>query len=204
MTRSERLVPTPHGDAHLDRRRVRPAGSARGTLVLGHGAGGTVQAPDLQAVAEVAHDAGWHVELLTQPYRVAGRRAPAPAAQLDAAWLAVLATLRRGRGPPLVVGGRSSGARVACRTALATGADGVLALAVPLLAPRRGGPPASRADELDGAGVDVLVVQGERDRFGVPEAAAGREVVVVPGDHALRRDPARTAAAALDWLQRRA
>ncbi|GAB2911721.1 alpha/beta hydrolase [Rhodococcus aerolatus] len=202
MTRSERTVATPHGPAHLDRRRVRPAAAARGTLLLGHGAGGTVAAPDLQAVAAAAHDDGWHVDLLTQPYRVAGRRAPAPAAQLDAAWLAVVAAVGRRAGPRLVVGGRSSGARVACRTAAAARADAVLCLAFPLLAPRRAGDPVSRLPELDGAGVPVLVVQGASDRFGVPAPAPGREVVVVPGDHALRRDPPGTSAAVTAWLGR--
>jgi predicted alpha/beta-hydrolase family hydrolase len=202
VPRTELVVTTPHGDAVVQRLRVRPARGARGSLVLGHGAGGTVEAPDLQAVAAAAHRDGWHVALVTQPYRAAGRRAPAPAAQLDTAWLAVCAALRRGAGPRLVVGGRSSGARVACRTAAAARADAVLALAFPLLAPRRGGEPASRADELDAAGVPVLVVQGERDRFGVPGPGADREVVVVAGDHALRRDPGATAEHVAAWLAR--
>lgn len=202
--RPDLVVPTPHGDAHVRRLRVRPAREARGSLVLGHGAGGSVDAPDLLAVAAAAHAAGWHVALVTQPYRVAGRRAPAPAAQLDVAWTAVLAALRRGAGPRLVVGGRSSGARVACRTAAAVRADAVLCLAFPLLAPRRSGEPVSRAPELAGAWVPVLVVQGAADRFGVPAPDPGlrREVVVVPGDHALRRDVAGTAATVRGWLER--
>ena len=185
------LLDTPHGPARAHLRE-----GACGLLVLGHGAGGTIEAPDLQAVAAAAHDAGWGVALVEQPYRVAGRRSAAPAHQLDAAWTAVCAGLPR-RGP-LVTGGRSSGARVACRTAPATGAAAVLCLAFPLVTPKG----ASRQDELDGAGVPVLVVQGERDRFGVPAPAPGREVVVVRGDHALKADPAAVAATAAAWLAR--
>src|SRR5512132_236003 len=109
--------------------------------MLGHGASGGVGARDLRAVADVAREARCNVALVEQPYRVAGRRAPAPARQLDAAWTAVVEHLRAGelRGLPLVVGGRSSGARVACRTAAATGPVGVLCLAFPLQPPRRSG-----------------------------------------------------------------
>jgi predicted alpha/beta-hydrolase family hydrolase len=127
---------------------------------------------------------------------VAGRRAPAPARQLDAAWLAVVAAIAR-PGAPLVVGGRSSGARVACRTAGASGAARVLCLAFPLHPPGR--PEKSRLDELDGVRVPVLVVQGERDPFGTPPARAGRTVVPVPGTHTLRNRGA-VAAAVAKWL----
>ena len=102
--------------------------------MLGHGAGGGVTARDLVAAAETAVAQGVAVALVEQPYRVAGRRSPAPAHQLDTAWTAVVERLRSAEleGLPLVVGGRSSGARVACRTAGATGAAGVLCLAFPL------------------------------------------------------------------------
>ena len=126
-------------------------------------------------MTELAVGLGWTVALVEQPYRVAGRRSPAPAHHLDAAWIAVLEQLRAGplASLPVVTGGRSSGARVACRTAAATGAAGVLCLAFPLIAPRSG---KSRQDELDGVAVPVLVVQGDRDQFGVPEPGPGREV----------------------------
>ena len=154
-------VGTPFGTAkaHLNH-----AAEPRGALVLGHGAGGGVQAKDLVAVAGVAHSLGLSVALVEQPYRVAGRRSPAPAHQLDAAWSAVIDHLRAHelRGLPLVAGGRSSGARVACRTAEATGAVGVLCLAFPLQPPRRAGaaPAPSRLAELDAVTVPTLVVQG--------------------------------------------
>ena len=164
-------------------------------------------APDLVAVTEVARAEGVSVALVEQPYRVAGRRAPAPARQLDAAWTAVVEHLLGGelRGLALVAGGRSAGARVACRTAEATGAAGVLCLAFPLRPPRRSGaaPAASRLPELDAVTVPTLVVQGERDRFGIPPAGALRTVVRVPGDHSLRSDPQAVADAVRDWLARR-
>jgi predicted alpha/beta-hydrolase family hydrolase len=140
------------------------------------------------------------VALIEQPYRVAGRRSPAPARQLDEAWIAVIEALHRGplRGLELVTGGRSSGARVACRTASATGAIGVLCLAFPVHPP--GKPEVSRADELR-TGLPTLVVNGDRDPFGVPGRSPGRRVVVRPGEtHALGRDPAGVAAVTLRWL----
>jgi predicted alpha/beta-hydrolase family hydrolase len=170
-------------------------------LVLGHGAGGSVDAPDLRAATAAALAAGVSVATVEQPYRVAGRRSPAPAHHLDAAWIAVIEQLRAGAlaGLPLITGGRSSGARVACRTALATASAGVLCLAFPLIAP--GG--ASRQDELDGAGVPVLVVQGENDRFGRPAAGGDREVVVVRGDHGLKKDLDLVETAVGKWLSSR-
>jgi len=156
------------------------------------------------AVTDVARSEGVSVVLVEQPYRVAGRRSPAPARQLDAAWTAVVDHLLAGelRGLPLVVGGRSLGARVACRTAEKTGAVGVLCLAFPLQPPRRSGgaPPASRLHELDAVTVPMLVVQGARDRFGIPPATARRTVVQVPGDHSLRTDLDAVAAAVRAWL----
>ena len=194
---------TPHGPA---RAHLHPVASARAALVLGHGAGGGVQAPDLRAAAAAARAEGVFVVLVEQPYRVAGRRSPAPAAQLDAAWTAVVGELRAGAvaALPLLVGGRSSGARVACRTASATGASGVLCLAFPLQPPRRkdGRLPPSRLEELDAVGVPVLVVQGARDHFGIPPGAPGRTVVEVGGTHSLRGDLVPLRAAVGAWLRR--
>ena len=194
-------IDTPHGPANAH---LHSADESRGALILGHGAGGGVTAPDLVAVTAAARDVGFDVVLVEQPYRVAGRRAPAPARQLDAAWTAVVDQLRAGelRGLSLVVGGRSLGARVACRTVEHTGAIGVLCLAFPLLPPRRKAAPQSRLPELDAVTVPVLVVQGERDPFGMPPPGPGREVVQVPGDHGLKTDTPAVAAAAGDWLQR--
>lgn len=191
-------VETPQGPARVH---LHPVDHPRAALVLGHGAGGGVAARDLAAATEAARAAGVSVGLVEQPYRVAGRRSPAPAPRLDEAWTAVVGRLRERelRGLPVVVGGRSSGARVACRTAAATGAVGVLCLAFPLRPPRRG-PAPSRLDELDAVAVPTLVVQGSRDPFGVPPAAPGRRVVEVAGDHALRADLGAVAAAVRGWL----
>lgn len=176
-----------------------PAGPPVSMLVLGHGAGGDVDAPDLTAVRDAAVAGGVRVVLVTQPYRVAGRRAPAPAGHLDEAWTAVVGEVRD-HDVPLIVGGRSSGARVACRTASALGAAGVLALAFPLHPP--GKPERSRADELPAA-LPTLVVNGDRDPFGTPEPTGAVEVAVRPGAvHDLRRDLPGTAAVVAEWLRR--
>jgi len=165
-----------------------------------------VTSPDLVAVTDVARSEGVSVALVEQPYRVAGRRAPAPARQLDAAWTTVVDHLLGGelRGLPLVVGGRSLGARVACRTAGSTGAVGLLCLAFPLQPPRRSGARAaqSRLPELDEVEVPTLVVQGARDPFGIPPEAVSRTVVQVPGNHSLRTDVEAVAAAVRAWLPR--
>jgi hypothetical protein len=194
---------TPHGPA---RAHVHDADDPRAAMLLGHGAGGSVTAPDLVAVTAAAVAGGVSVALVEQPYRVAGRRSAAPARQLDAAWIAVAAQLGDGAfaGLPLVAGGRSSGARVACRTAAAVGARGVLCLAFPLHPPRRGAATGqqTRLPELEAVAVPVLVVQGESDRFGLPPAAGGREVAVVAGDHALKKDVGAVADAARAWLAR--
>jgi uncharacterized protein len=192
---------TPHGPAraHLER-----AEQPRAALILGHGAGGGVSAPDLVAAAEVALAEQVTVALVEQPYRVAGRRSPAPAGQLDTCWVAVVEQLAAGEldGLPLVVGGRSLGARVACRTVEATGAAAVLCLAFPVLPPRRKGgkPPQSRQAELDAVPLPMLVVQGEGDQFGMPSPGPNRTVVTVPGNHSLRKDTEAVAAAVRDWL----
>jgi uncharacterized protein len=169
--------------------------------VLGHG----VNAPDLTVTAAVAVAAGIDVALVEQPYRVAGRRAPAPAPRLDAAWLTVIARLADGElaGRPLVFGGRSMGARVACRTAQEGNAVAVLCLAFPLLPPRRAAArtaPVSRQSELDAVPVPMLVVQGARDRFGMPGPGPGRSVVTVNGDHSLRADLDAVRGAVGEWL----
>jgi uncharacterized protein len=194
-------VDTPHGTANIHLHRVE---EPRAALVLGHGAAGGVTAPDLVAATEAALAERVGVALVEQPYRVAGRKSPAPARQLDAAWTAVIEHLAKGelRGLPLIVGGRSLGARVACRTAESARAVAVLCLAFPLQPPRRSGgsEPATRLPELDQVAVPTLVVQGERDSFGIPPAGRRREVVLVPGDHSLRTDPDAVAAAVRDWL----
>jgi predicted alpha/beta-hydrolase family hydrolase len=188
-------IDTPHGPARVH---LPPVEDPSAALVLGHGAGGGVQARDLVAAAGVAMSAGFAVALVEQPYRVAGRRSPPPARQLDAAWIAVCERLAAGelRGLPLITGGRSSGARVACRTASAVGAHAVLCLAFPLVAPSG----VSRLEELDAVAVPVLVVQGQSDRFGIPPEASNRRVVVIRGDHALRSDMPALQDAVAEWL----
>lgn len=194
-------VDTPTGEAVAHLHRVK---SPRAALVLGHGAGGGVEAPDLVAAADAARAEGVAVALVEQPYRVAGRRSPASAKRLDEAWIAVVERLadRELGGLPLIVGGRSLGARVACRSVEATGADAVLCLAFPLQPPARKGKPPSpdRLPELDAVTVPVLVVQGDRDRFGMPPSSRRREVAVVPGDHGLKADTDAIGAAVRSWL----
>ena len=194
-------IPTPHGEA---RAHLHAAEEPRGALALGHGAGGGVEAPDLIAATEAAGRQGFSVALVEQPYRVAGRRSSPPAHLLDAAWLAVVRELAEGElsGLPLIAGGRSAGARVACRTAAATGASAVLCLAFPLQPPARKGKPlaADRLHELEAVTVPVLVVQGEGDRFGMPPPGPARDVVQVPGDHSLRKDRQAVVEAVERWL----
>jgi predicted alpha/beta-hydrolase family hydrolase len=188
------------GQVRLDR----PAGRTRpkGLLVLGHGASGGIDAPDLVAVTHAAVSAGIVVARTTQPYRVAGRRVPPALPVLDEAFGALVADVRGHVGVrlPFIVGGRSSGARVACRTAASLGARGALALAFPLHPP--GKVDASRAGELDPT-IATLVVNGARDPFGVPEPVGQVEVVVRPGNgHDLRRDLATTAELCVTWILR--
>jgi hypothetical protein len=166
----------------------RPA-KATAILALTHGAGGGVGSPDLRAVRDAAASAGIAVALITQPYRVAGRAAPPRPPVQEPPWLELIVALRRRRGfgaLPLIIGGRSNGARLACRTATVCRAAAVVALAYPLHPP--GKPDVSRLDELEQPTVPVLVVQGDRDPFGMPPAGRGRQVVVIPGaDHALKK-----------------
>jgi uncharacterized protein len=177
-----------------------PAGAPRALLLLGHGAGGTVNSPDLAATTAAALAAGYAVARVTQPYRVAGKKAPPRAPVLDEAWLAVAA---RTAIPelPLVVGGRSSGARVACRTATALAAAAVVTLAFPTKPPRSD---QDRLAELAAPAVPVLVVQGAGDPFGIPPEAPGRTVTVLPGATHTIRGPAARAAGEIvvDWLEK--
>jgi uncharacterized protein len=190
---------TPVGAA---RAHLHPVDGAAAALVLGHGAGGGVESPDLVAAKDAALAAGLSVVLVEQPYRVAGRRSPAPANQLDIAWTSVLEQLREGdlAALPVISGGRSAGARVACRTVAEVGAAAVLCLAFPVHPPGRGDDPTkSRLPELDAVTVPVLVVQGERDPFGIPPDGPNRTVVLVPGTHSLKSTSA-IGAAVSDWL----
>jgi uncharacterized protein len=170
----ERIVGTPHGEARIVAHRARRPVA---TLALGHGAGAGIESGDLTALAARLPKQDINVFLIEQPWRRAGKKiAPAPKI-LDEAWIAIIGQLRV--RTPLVIGGRSAGARVACRTASSLGASGVLALAFPLHPP--GKPGSSRVDELQGAGLPTLVVQGERDPFGAPEEFPPlTEMAVVP------------------------
>jgi uncharacterized protein len=197
-------VDTPHGPArvHVHPAEAGAAAEPRAALLLGHGAGGGVTSRDLTNVTGVARAAGITVGLVEQPYRVAGRRSPAPAQQLDTAWMAVVERLRADelRDLRLVVGGRSAGARVACRTAADSGAIAVLCLAFPLHPPGR--PDKTRLPELDAVEVATLIVQGASDPFGMPPSAANREVVTVAGNHSLSSDLEAVGEAAGAWLSR--
>ena len=205
VRKSVKEIDTPVGMARAHRwRPTRPCGA----LVLGHGAGGSSWSADLRALTSLTAG-GWLVVLVEQPWRVAGRKVATPPAQLDVAWLAVMQVLTSGRGAlprPLVVGGRSAGARVACRTAAAVGADAVLALSFPLHPP--GKPDRSRAPEallVTGAGTRLVVIQGEKDPFGSPEdlrsvLGDAAEVVSARGDHSFTRNPADVLDAARAFL----
>ncbi|MCX5375969.1 alpha/beta family hydrolase [Streptomyces sp. NBC_00091] len=184
MTTRTESVDTPAGEARITWHTAR---AARLVLALGHGAGGGIEARDLQALAAALPARGVTVALVEQPWRVAGKKVAAAPKVLDEGWRALWPALER-PGPPVVAGGRSAGARVACRTAAALGAAGVLALAFPLHPPGR--PESSRAAELLDAGRPTLVVQGGRDPFGRPGefppsgAQDPYELVEVPfGDH---------------------
>ena len=190
-------IDTPHGPA---RATLHEADDPRAVLALGHGAGGSIESADLVAATEAANARRVTVALVEQPYLVARRRSAAPAPQLDTAWKAVIEHLPL-QGLPLIAGGRSSGARVACRTAAETNATAVLCLAFPVHPP--GKPEKSRLDELDGVEVPVLVIQGESDPFGMPPDAPGRQVVVVPGTHSFTRAVTGVPEAAREVLAQR-
>jgi uncharacterized protein len=196
-------IVTPHGPA---RAHLHVAADPGAAVILGHGAGGGIGAKDLQAATAAALVEGATVALIEQPYRVAGRHSPAPARQLDAAWLAVIERLSGSEleGLPLIAGGRSSGARVACRTAEATGAIAVLCLAFPFQPPRRGAgdSPQTRQPELDLVKVPTLIVQGKSDPFGIPPPARRRKVVTVRGNHSLRGDLDAVGTAVGRWIGR--
>lgn len=180
MTES-RTFETPQGPARLvAHRSKRPIAS----LLLSHGAGGGIDAADLEALAHRLPGQGISVLLLEQPWRVAGRKIAGPPASLDAALRSVADQIRP--RTPLVVGGRSAGARSAARCARELGASGCLALSFPLHPP--GKPEKSRVDELTGTRVPTLVIQGERDPFGRPEEFPdGMEMAVVPAaDHSFK------------------
>ncbi|MDX6619528.1 MAG: uncharacterized protein QOK36_1914 [Gaiellales bacterium] len=195
-------VETPHGPA---RAHVEAVADARAAIVLGHGAGGGIAARDLTTATSTARSMGMTSVLVEQPYRVVGKQSPPRAPVLDAAWIAVVDRLRVETlgDVPLITGGRSSGARVACRTAAATAAVGVLCLAFPLRPPRREGaePAPSRLPELEALRVPILIVQGVRDPFGMPTEAEGRRVLQVDGDHSLRSGHPLIATAIAEWLE---
>lgn len=199
-TRADLVIETAAGPGRISL--SRPP-RATGVLALTHGAGGGVASKDVLAIRDAAVAAGLAVALITQPYRVAGRKAPPMPPVQDPPWVELIAGLRRRRGLgrlPLAVGGRSNGARVACRTAEATGAAAVIALAFPLHPP--GKPEVSRLVELEAPTVPVLVIQGDRDPFGMPPSGPGRDVLVIPGaDHGLTRDLAAVSTAVTSFLR---
>ncbi|WP_225233473.1 alpha/beta hydrolase family protein [Klenkia terrae] len=199
---SPRDVDTPLGPARVTV--DDPAGPPVGTLLLGHGAGGGIEAPDLLAATDAAVAGGWRVLRVEQPWRVAGKRVAAAPPRLDEGWTAIHAGIVDLLTGPVVFGGRSAGARVACRTAGPLGASAVLCLAFPLHPP--GKPDKSRAHELTGVDVPVLVVQGDSDAFGGPAEVQGAlgdhraQVVAVRGDHALKAVPSAVRSAVATWL----
>ncbi len=200
MTVVEVETPLGRANAHLH-----TADDPVAALVLGHGAGGGVEAPDLVAATEAALSESLSVALVEQPYRVAGRRSPPAISRLEVAWTAVVEQLVAGelRGLSLIAGGRSLGGRVACRTVDATAPVAVLCLAFPFQPRRRKAAtesPPTRLSELDQVKLPTLVVQGDRDQFGMPPAGPHRTVVQVPGDHGLKKDLDAVATAVHEWL----
>jgi predicted alpha/beta-hydrolase family hydrolase len=195
------VIATACGPAWVDLDRV----TGRGLLVIGHGAGGSVDAPDLMAVRDACLAVGISVARVTQPYRVSGKKAPPSATALDAAWSDVLRSLGRRKALKelaFACGGRSAGARVACRysarSTLRPAAVAVVALAFPVHPPGR--PEKSRIDELDAVRVPTLVVQGLSDPFGMPPSAAGRTLIKVAGDHSLKASAGAVGEAVATWL----
>jgi predicted alpha/beta-hydrolase family hydrolase len=181
MATTIRTIPTEHGDArlHVDR-----ASKPSATLVLGHGAGRGEDSPELVALAAALPKQGISVFRIEQPWHVAGKKVAARPEVLDAATRSCMDAIRV--RTPIVLGGRSAGARVACRSAAELGAVAALSLAFPLHPPGR--PEKSRLPELVGAGVPTFVVQGERDSFGAPDAfPEDVELTVIPdADHGFR------------------
>jgi uncharacterized protein len=193
-------IETSSGPAHVDL--AVPDGRPPAFLVVAtHGAGGTPDTADVLAVRDAAQALGAATALVMQPYRVRGARAPGSAARQDQAWTELVEVLgARTGGVPLVQCGRSNGARVACRTAQAVRAAGVIALAFPLHPP--GHPEKSRAAELAAAGTPVLVINGDRDPFGIPAGDDATSVIVLAGEtHSLSKNPAAIGAAAAAWLR---
>lgn len=192
-------MPTAAGDAHVavDGRTHPPF-----LLVLTHGAAGGVEAPDLLVVRRVAVELGGAVARVLQPYRVAGGKAPGSAEKQDAAWVEIVTDLRkRFKGVPLIQGGRSNGARVACRTAPDLAPRGIVALAFPLHPPGR--PEKTRVDELRSAATEVVVLNGDRDPFGMPDATDATLVHVLPGEtHAMKKSAKEIASVIEPWLVR--
>jgi predicted alpha/beta-hydrolase family hydrolase len=193
-------IMTGAGPAHAE---VDAAAGAEFILVLTHGAGGGVGTKDILAASKAGTEAGAVVVTVTQPYRIGGARAPGSPQRQDAAWLEIIRALRdKYPGLPLVQGGRSNGARLACRTAQKAGAAAVIALAFPLHPPGKADDPErSRAGELRAAGVPVLVINGDRDPFGIPDPADADKLIVLPGEtHALSRRPQAITTAVASWL----
>jgi predicted alpha/beta-hydrolase family hydrolase len=197
-------VATPQGPARVH---VHRPPRAAGIVVLGHGAGPSISTVDMVAARDALVSSSWAVAVVEQPWLVAGRRVASPPATLDAAWVPVVRALRGEGGAlatvrgPLLLAGRSAGARVACRTAVDLGARGVLCLSFPLHPP--GDPHRLRADELllpVDAGLPVAVVQGTRDPFGTPDEVTAYlpRVYAVPGTHTIPRSSAPAVAAAVD------
>lgn len=200
-------VATPAGPARIHL--TRPESDQRGVLVLTHGAGGRLTAPELAPIRSTLVELGWAVALVEQAWVLAGQKLPPQPPRQDPAWLPVVASLRSGRrrlNGPFVVGGKSNGARVACRTAHASGADAVLALSFPLHPP--GKPETSRADELRAPlphGIPLHVVQGANDPFGTPEEVRAELpdpafVTEVAGGHSFPRNPVDVVAAVRDFV----
>lgn len=202
-----RTIDTPVGPARATVERPARGVPVLGSLVLSHGAGGGIDAPDLVALRDLV-EVGWTYVRVEQPWRVAGGRIATPPATLDVGWIAVLAQLSRGRWAlprPLIVGGRSAGARVACRTAGEVGADGVLGLSFPLVPPKSERSRAAEATLVVDAGLPLGVIQGERDPFGTPDdvrRAVGPRAAVCAarGDHSFTKHPQDVLEAARKWL----
>ena len=194
-------IETPHG---LARAHLHEVAKPQAALVMCHGAGVGVDSPDLALATEVANELGISVALTEMPYLVAGRKAPQPPKQLDVCFTTIIGELQDDqlKGLPLIVGGRSMGARVACRTAGELDAIAVLCLAFPVRPPSRKGQPPKpdRMDELDAVKVPTLVVQGERDQFGQPTEGPNRTIASVAGNHGLKADLPAVGRAVEDWL----